>query len=399
MPEPEPVAAARQHGVAGPVAVYDLGGSTFDVTVLGADGAVVGRPGGDPDLGGEVFDQLVYRHFGAQLAHAAPGWWEQLGSDPERLVAEADLLTEARLAKETFETASQYVAGADADVLISHAELDTLIGDDARRTARLLAEAAAGIELVAVLLTGGAARTPLVERILREQHGALVRTSDDPKGGGARRGWPCPRRVPARGARAGSPPLPGPRRVARADRGGGSRRAGRRRPALRVVGPGRAGRGAPHRADRPAHRRRRPQDPLRPAGGLGGGRGRDHRRRATRRRAAPPHPSPPTCPWAPASRCPRPTARSCGPRAEWAAGWSPPPPGWRAAPAGARRPASTTWRTAPATRRPRRSPTCWWRPCRCRPRWRRCPTSTGRRCCSGWAGCPTRRSRSWWGPR
>lgn len=181
----EPVAAARYHGVAGPVAVYDLGGTTFDATVLGPDGVVLGRPGGDPDLGGEVFDQLVYRHFGAQLAHAAPEWWEQLGSDPERLVAEADLLTEARLAKEalsTFETASQYVAGADADVHISRAELDALIGDDVRRSARILAETAAGTELAAVLLTGGAARTPLVERVLREQHGDLVRTSADPKG-------------------------------------------------------------------------------------------------------------------------------------------------------------------------------------------------------------------------
>lgn len=228
---PEPVAAARRHGVAGPVAVYDLGGSTFDVTVLGADGAVVGRPGGDPDLGGEVFDQLVYRHFGAQLAHAAPGWWEQLGSDPERLVAESDLLSEARLAKEalsTFETVSQYVAGADADVHISRAELDTLIGDDVRRSARILAETAAGTELAAVLLTGGAARTPLVERVLREQHGALVRTSDDPKAtvalGAARIALPVPPAaarpgVPAAGApRAGAPDAP-PLAVARgADR-------------------------------------------------------------------------------------------------------------------------------------------------------------------------------------
>lgn len=215
---PEPVAAARQHVVAGPVAVYDLGGSTFDVTVLGADGAVVGRPGGDPDLGGEVFDQLVYRHFGAQLAHAAPGWWEQLGSDPERLVAESDLLTEARLAKEalsTFETASQYVAGADADVHISRAELDALIGDDVRRSARILAEAAAGTELAAVLLTGGAARTPLVERILREQHGALVRTSADPKGavalGAARLALPgAPAPVAAPPAAPRPAPVPDP---------------------------------------------------------------------------------------------------------------------------------------------------------------------------------------------
>ncbi|GAA3233875.1 hypothetical protein GCM10017691_29840 [Pseudonocardia petroleophila] len=184
----EPVAAAVQHRATGTVAVYDLGGVTFDATVLAPDGGgfrVVGRPGGDPDLGGEVFDQLVFRHFGEQLKHAAPQWWEELTTDPARLAAEADLLTEARLAKEalsTFETASQYVAGADADVHITRAELDDLIGDDVRRSARLLAETVAGTEVDVVLLTGGAARTPLVERVLRERYGARVRTSADPKG-------------------------------------------------------------------------------------------------------------------------------------------------------------------------------------------------------------------------
>jgi hypothetical protein len=219
---PEPVAAARFHGVGGPVAVYDLGGATFDATVLGPDGSLLGRPGGDPDLGGDVFDQLVYRHFGSQLEHAAPEWWDRLGRDPERLVAESDLLTEARLAKEAlsmFETASQYVAGADADVHISRSELDDLIGDDVRRSARILAETAAGTGLAAVLLTGGAARTPLVERVLREQHGALVRTSDDPKAtvslGAARLALTATDPPPLAGARDGSPAPDTPRAAPR----------------------------------------------------------------------------------------------------------------------------------------------------------------------------------------
>lgn len=185
---PEPVAAAVAHGVTGTVAVYDLGGVTFDATVLVPEPGgfrVAGRPGGDPDLGGEVFDQLVFRHFGAQLAHAAPQWWEQLTTDPARLAAEADLLTEARLAKEalsTFETASQYVAGADADVHISRAELDDLIGDDVRRSARVLAETVAGTAVDAVLLVGGASRTPMVQQVLRGAYGERVRVPDDPKG-------------------------------------------------------------------------------------------------------------------------------------------------------------------------------------------------------------------------
>lgn len=184
----EPVAAAVAHGVTGTVAVYDLGGVTFDATVLVPEPGgfrVAGRPGGDPDLGGEVFDQLVFRHFGAQLAHAAPQWWEQLTTDPARLAAESDLLTEARLAKEalsTFETASQYVAGADADVHISRAELDELIADDVRRSARVLAETVAGTSVDAVLVVGGASRTPLVQQVLRGAYGERVRVPADPKG-------------------------------------------------------------------------------------------------------------------------------------------------------------------------------------------------------------------------
>lgn len=198
----EPVAAAVHYvtieertgqGIrrSGNLAVYDLGGGTFDTAVLAADNdgfRVVGRPGGDPDIGGESFDQLVYRHFGAQLEHAAPEWWEQVRSNPERkwLAASADLLTEARMAKEAlseYPTTSKYVPGADADVHLSRDELDDLIGDDVRRTVALLAETieVAGGELSAVFLTGGASRTPLVEQILRATYAGLVRTWQDPK--------------------------------------------------------------------------------------------------------------------------------------------------------------------------------------------------------------------------
>ncbi len=196
----EPVAAAVHYvhdrgqpddGRTGQVAVYDLGGGTFDTAVLTADREafrVVGRPGGDPEIGGEAFDQLVYQHFGAQLEHAAPDWWRDVQSNPDRrwLAAATDLLSEARIAKESlseYETASQYIPGADTDVALSRAELEQLIGGDIRRTLRLLDETieVAGGELRGVFLTGGASRTPLVEQTLRGSYDGLVRTWKDPK--------------------------------------------------------------------------------------------------------------------------------------------------------------------------------------------------------------------------
>lgn len=197
---PEPVAAAahyaHDHGLdAGDsVAVYDLGGGTFDTAVLTAtDGGfrMVGEPGGDPEIGGESFDERVFRHLGAQLSEAAPEWWDNVSRGSERrwMSAAASLLTEARIAKETLSdhsSAQHYVEGADVDVRITRTELEDLIGADIARTRSLLDRTIdeAGVPrttLRGVFLTGGASRTPLVERCLKESYDGLVRTWQDPK--------------------------------------------------------------------------------------------------------------------------------------------------------------------------------------------------------------------------
>jgi actin-like ATPase involved in cell morphogenesis len=196
----EPVASALHytsiHSVSGgrQVAVYDLGGGTFDTAVLAADGAdfnVIGEPGGDDMIGGEVFDERVFAFLGAQLERSAADWWAEVSANPDRRyrAAAADLLDEARAAKETlsaYDTASQYVAGADVDVQISRADLHALVGADIVRTADILDEtiAAARVdlrELSGIFLTGGASRMPLVHETIKARHGDLVRTYDDPK--------------------------------------------------------------------------------------------------------------------------------------------------------------------------------------------------------------------------
>jgi molecular chaperone DnaK len=72
----EPVAAAVAYAAdvevadGSHVAVYDLGGGTFDMTLLRfANGAfsIVGRPGGDVNLGGELFDELLVNMVGERL--------------------------------------------------------------------------------------------------------------------------------------------------------------------------------------------------------------------------------------------------------------------------------------------------------------------------------------------
>ena len=69
------------------VAVYDLGGGTFDVAILRrtADGfELSGQPGGSPDVGGEHFDDLLARHLGATLGAVDADVWDKLQHDDSR---------------------------------------------------------------------------------------------------------------------------------------------------------------------------------------------------------------------------------------------------------------------------------------------------------------------------
>jgi hypothetical protein len=200
---PEPVAVAAHDTAvgsprdaaprdAGPLAVLDAGAMSLDVAVV-VPGE--GRPrtaASDPDLGGELFDQLVLRALGEQLAHAAPEWWREVSTNPDRawLAAAADLAEEARLAREALtdlEATTRYVPGADVDVRLTRDELDALLDDEVGRGVRLLDRTleGGGPQPRAVLVTGGAGVTPLVLARLRERFGERVRLVEDPQGAAA----------------------------------------------------------------------------------------------------------------------------------------------------------------------------------------------------------------------
>ncbi|GIH99933.1 Hsp70 family protein [Planobispora takensis] len=196
----EPVASARYFASAGRVAagshlaVYDLGGGTFDAAVLTVDGSdfkVVGEPGGHDEIGGESFDEQVFAFLGTQIETHDPEWWEQVTTSSERryLSYAADLFKMAREAKEAlskFDTSSHYVVGINEDVHITRSDLEGLIGEEIVKTVDILDETIrrAGVtreELGAVFMTGGASRMPLVQQVVRERHGEMVKTYDDPK--------------------------------------------------------------------------------------------------------------------------------------------------------------------------------------------------------------------------
>jgi hypothetical protein len=197
---PEPVAAAvhfasERLAEGEHVAVYDLGGGTLDTAVLKRHGnsfTVVGRTGGDEELGGEDFDDLLYRHLGDQL----PGnVWEHLreaDASKDRVWAQAnrELLRHARRAKEGLSRSSQYEfylpPPVDQELEANVTDFERLIAPTLRGTVAELERTilAAGLQtsdLAAIYLAGGSSRIPLVGRLIQERLGVLPEHLDDPK--------------------------------------------------------------------------------------------------------------------------------------------------------------------------------------------------------------------------
>lgn len=196
---PEPVAAA--HYVDDPleegqhVAVYDLGGGTFDTCVMRRKGSsfkVVGLPGGTERIGGEDFDHRLYQHLGSLVGREDPSVWENMQTSDDRAWrrAAADLLTQARAAKEQLSRnprASVYVGSLERDITITRDEFEALISADVDRTVDEMARTieSAGLrteDITRVYLVGGSSRLPLVQQRMGARYGDRVSTWDDPKG-------------------------------------------------------------------------------------------------------------------------------------------------------------------------------------------------------------------------
>lgn len=212
------------------VAVFDLGGGTFDAAVLRRTEDAfdpVGVPGGVDDLGGEVFDYLLYGYFGEVLSADVPEVWEQLSTSDDRRMrkAAADLVDEARKAKEalsSYTSTQVFVPDADRDVVVTRTRFEELIRPDVERAIdeldRTVASAGLGpTDLAAVYLVGGSSRIPLVGRLLAERYGDRVMSRDEPKSvvalGAARSTKPLfdrPRADPSAGATGSTSSASGP---------------------------------------------------------------------------------------------------------------------------------------------------------------------------------------------
>jgi molecular chaperone HscA len=168
----EPTAAALAYGLEkrqnGTFAVYDLGGGTFDVTVLLLDDGVfqVRSTGGDSQLGGDDMDRAI--------AHEL---LESLGFDPPRQTPALVrlVLDVARRTKHALTTQDevQAVVPGHAAVTVTRARFEALIRPLLERTGvacrRALKDAGVKAEdLDGIILVGGATRVPAVRRYVSE---------------------------------------------------------------------------------------------------------------------------------------------------------------------------------------------------------------------------------------
>ncbi|KAH8055584.1 ATP binding protein [Aureococcus anophagefferens] len=159
------------------VLVFDLGGGTFDVTLLTIDNGVfeVRATSGDTHLGGEDFDQRLMDHCVAAFKKKHKGM--DIAGDPKALQR---VRKQCELAKRALSSATQTSVdvdavhqGVDLSVPVSRAKFEELCGDLFKRTlkpvARVLKDAKIDKKDVhQVVLVGGATRVPRVQALLRD---------------------------------------------------------------------------------------------------------------------------------------------------------------------------------------------------------------------------------------
>src|SRR6185436_6659445 len=169
----------------GSFAVFDLGGGTFDISILKLEGGVfeVKATGGDSALGGDDFDRAIAGHLLAQMGAAADAGGDRFLT---RRVLDA-----ARAAKEALsdlESVNVSVGRADGTKWtgpLTRAQIEALckpvLGRCAGPVRRALKDAgAAAADLAGVILVGGATRMPLVRRFVAELFGREPLADIDP---------------------------------------------------------------------------------------------------------------------------------------------------------------------------------------------------------------------------
>ena len=183
----EPTAASLAYGLGmrndetKTVAVYDLGGGTFDISVLRISNGIfeVLSTNGDTYLGGDDFDHAIVKH-----------WIDQKGIKEEELNTHKSLAQELRLkaeeAKKYLSNNENFKGDAGGETLeLSKVEFDKLIRSFVDKTIQCCKNALADANLTPddideVVMVGGSTRVPLVKGSVSKFFGRKVHDELNP---------------------------------------------------------------------------------------------------------------------------------------------------------------------------------------------------------------------------
>ncbi|NQY63223.1 MAG: Fe-S protein assembly chaperone HscA [Alteromonadaceae bacterium] len=183
----EPTAAAVAYGLdsgqEGVIAVYDLGGGTFDISILRLNKGVfeVMATGGDSALGGDDFDALLVDYLIENSDLQRP-----LSTSMERkLLQQACLVKEELSAKEECSASLMLEDGLNWSININRATFDGLISTLVAKTLRACRRALKDAEIttdeiIEVVMVGGSTRVPLVRSEVEKHFKRTPLTSIDP---------------------------------------------------------------------------------------------------------------------------------------------------------------------------------------------------------------------------
>jgi molecular chaperone DnaK (HSP70) len=193
--EPEAAAisyASTEHVAPGEVvAVYDLGGGTFDAAVLRKTESgfeILGKPEGIEHLGGVDFDEAVFAH----VRRALDGALDRLDpADARGMAAVARLRQECveakeALSSETDVTINVLLPDVQTEIRLTRVEFEAMVRAPLSETIGALRRAlqSAGVEendVRSVLLVGGSSRIPLVGQLVSAELGRPVAVDAHPK--------------------------------------------------------------------------------------------------------------------------------------------------------------------------------------------------------------------------
>ena len=182
----EPTAAAIAYGLdnaaEGVYAVYDLGGGTFDISILRLTQGVfeVIATGGDSALGGDDYDAALAAWALQQTGHSSI-----TAEDKARVKVAARACKEALSDSESALFQATLSAGARLHLPVSRAQFEQISSALTERTLAAVRKALRDAKLAkdaiqGVVMVGGSTRMPVIQRVVGELFGRTPLTNLNP---------------------------------------------------------------------------------------------------------------------------------------------------------------------------------------------------------------------------